>query len=57
MIVGGRDDKAEKMRRLVYARQIDGVIILANCAGPPTESRRQSIVRGGTGPRPRRSCD
>ncbi len=57
MTVGGRNDKAEKTRRLVYARQIDGVIILANCAGPPTESRRQSIVRGGTGPRPRRSCD
>ena len=37
MIVGSLDDKAEKTRRLVglvYARQIDGVIILANCAGP-----------------------
>ena len=36
MTVGGLDDKAEKTRRLglVTACQIDGVIILANCADP-----------------------
>jgi len=37
MITGSLDGNAEKARRLVdlvYARQIDGAIILANCAGP-----------------------
>ena len=47
MITGSLEGAEEKTRRLVdlvYARQIDGVIILANCSGP-LEGR--SVLRAG----------
>ncbi|MBV8419479.1 MAG: LacI family DNA-binding transcriptional regulator [Hyphomicrobiales bacterium] len=47
MITGsleGAEEKARRLVDLVYARQIDGVIILANCSGP-LEGR--SVLRAG----------
>ena len=47
MITGsleGAEEKARRLVDLVYARQIDGVIILANCSGP-LDGR--SVLRAG----------
>ena len=47
MITGslnGAEEKARRLIDLVYARQIDGVIILANCSGPLDG---QSVLRAG----------
>ncbi|MBV8105746.1 MAG: LacI family DNA-binding transcriptional regulator [Hyphomicrobiales bacterium] len=47
MIIGspnGAEEKARRLVDLVYARQIDGVIIRANCAGP---LNGRSVQRAG----------
>lgn len=47
MITGSLDTEEDKSRRLVdlvYARQIDGVIVLANCVGPPSS---RSVLDAG----------